>query len=111
MGRVLLDAGTETSASFLHSFAMAMVCYPEIQLKAQAEIDQVLGHEQLPVLEDYSSLPYLNALIKEASKSTGPFYAVSHKYQMLQLHRFRPIIPTGIPHVASRDTEVCMFCF
>ncbi|KAJ8702954.1 hypothetical protein PTI98_001622 [Pleurotus ostreatus] len=86
MGRVLLDAGTETSASFLHSFVMAMVCYPEVQLKAQAEIDQVLGGDQLPVLEDYSSLPYLNALIKE-------------------LHRFRPIIPTGIPHVASRDTQ------
>lgn len=81
MGRVLLDAGTETSASFLHSFVMAMVCYPEVQLKAQAEIDQVLGGDQLPVLEDYSSLPYLNALIKEASKPTSHFYTVSDKYQ------------------------------
>ncbi|KAF4606963.1 hypothetical protein EYR38_001018 [Pleurotus pulmonarius] len=89
MGRVLLDAGTETSASFLHSFVMAMACYPEAQSKAQAEIDQVLGSAQLPVLEDYGNLPYLNALIKEARN----------------LHRFRPIVPAGVPHVASRDTQ------
>ncbi|KAJ8702940.1 hypothetical protein PTI98_001611 [Pleurotus ostreatus] len=86
MGRVLLDAGTETSASFLHSFIMAMTCHPEVQSKAQAEIDEVLGNDQLPVLEDYGNLPYLNALIKE-------------------LHRFRPIIPVGVPHVASRETH------
>ncbi len=67
MGRVLLDAGTKTSASFLHSFVMAMACYPDVQIKAQAEIDEVLGDEQLPVLEDYGSLPYLNALIKEVN--------------------------------------------
>ncbi|KAJ8702960.1 hypothetical protein PTI98_001627 [Pleurotus ostreatus] len=86
MGRVLLDAGTETSASFLHSFVMAMACYPEVQSKAQAEIDQVLRNDQLPLLEDYDDLPYLQALIKE-------------------LHRFRPITPTGIPHAASQDTQ------
>ncbi|KAF4605478.1 hypothetical protein EYR40_004262 [Pleurotus pulmonarius] len=108
MGRVLLDAGTETSASFLHSFVMAMVCYPEIQLKAQAEIDQVLGSDQLPVLEDYSNLPYLNALIKEASKPTNPSYTISGNTTM-QLHRFRPIIPSGLPHVASRDTQYSSF--
>ncbi|KDQ30525.1 hypothetical protein PLEOSDRAFT_1101514 [Pleurotus ostreatus PC15] len=93
MGRVLLDAGTETSASFLHSFIMAMTCHPEVQSKAQAEIDEVLGNDQLPVSEDYGNLPYLNALIKEASEFCFP------------LHRFRPIIPVGVPHVASRETH------
>ncbi len=68
MGRVLLDAGTETSASFLHSFVMAMACYPEVQSKAQDEIDRVLPSDQLPLLEDYDDLPYLQAIIKEASK-------------------------------------------
>ncbi|KAL4259996.1 cytochrome P450 family protein [Pleurotus pulmonarius] len=86
MGRVLLDAGTETSASFLHSFVMAMACYPEVQSKAQDEIDRVLRSDQLPLLEDYDDLPYLQAIIKE-------------------LHRFRPITPAGIPHAASHDTQ------
>ncbi|KDQ30520.1 hypothetical protein PLEOSDRAFT_1101510 [Pleurotus ostreatus PC15] len=85
MGRVLLDAGTKTSASFLHSFVMAMACHPAVQARAQAEPDDVLGDAQMPVLEDYGSLPYLDALIK--------------------LHRFRPIVPTGVPHVASRATQ------
>lgn len=79
MGRVLLDAGTETSASFLHSFIMAMTCHPEVQSKAQAEIDEVLGNDQLPVLEDYGNLPYLNALIKEASEFCFPVHIVSDK--------------------------------
>ncbi|KAF9498041.1 hypothetical protein BDN71DRAFT_1443728 [Pleurotus eryngii] len=64
-----------------------MACYPEVQAKAPAEIDQVLRNDQLPVLEDYGNLPYLNALIQE-------------------LHRFGPIAPSGIPHLASRDTQI-----
>ena len=41
-----------------------MVCYPEVQKKAQAELDNVLNG-RLPEHSDIFSLPYLSALVKE----------------------------------------------
>ena len=45
-----------------------MALYPEIQKKAQAEIDTVVGSHPLPDFEDHPSLPYVNAIIKESSR-------------------------------------------
>jgi cytochrome P450 len=42
-----------------------MALYPEVQKKAQAEIDIVVGPNRLPDFEDRPSLPYINAIIKE----------------------------------------------
>lgn len=39
--------------------------YPEVQKRAQREIDTVIGHERLPTIEDRDQLPYLNALCTE----------------------------------------------
>ena len=47
------------------TFFLAMSLYPEVQAKAQREIDQVIGTNRLPSYKDRSSLPYLTALIKE----------------------------------------------
>ena len=41
-----------------------MVCYPEVQKEAQAELDNVLNG-RLPEHSDIPSLPYLSALVKE----------------------------------------------
>ena len=42
-----------------------MTLYPEVQLKAQQEIDRVIGRDRLPTFEDRSSLPYINAIVLE----------------------------------------------
>src|ERR1700730_14967184 len=42
-----------------------MTLYPEVQRKAQAEIDRVIGNACLPVYSDEDSLPYLQAMLKE----------------------------------------------
>jgi cytochrome P450 len=42
-----------------------MVCHPEIQEKAQEELDRVVGQGQLPDFSDEASLPYIRALVKE----------------------------------------------
>ena len=42
-----------------------MVLYPEVQKKAQAEIDTVIGPNRLPDFGDRPSLPYINAIVKE----------------------------------------------
>lgn len=42
-----------------------MTLYPEVQERAQAEIDSVVGSEHLPSFEDRPKLPYVEALVKE----------------------------------------------
>jgi len=42
-----------------------MVLYPEVQRKAQAEIDRVIGSTRLPVYSDEDTLPFLQAVLKE----------------------------------------------
>ena len=49
----------------MSSFFLAMSLYPEVQARAQAEIDQVVGQSRLPSWDDHDSLPYLEALVKE----------------------------------------------
>ena len=52
----------------METLFLAMALYPEVQKKAQAEIDSVIGPNRLPDFHDRSSLPYLNAVIKELSR-------------------------------------------
>jgi Cytochrome P450 len=42
-----------------------MVLFPDVALKAQNEIDAVVGSERLPTFEDRPQLPYIDALVKE----------------------------------------------
>jgi cytochrome P450 len=41
-----------------------MVCFPEVQIKAQAELDRVVSG-RLPDFDDMDELPYLSAIVKE----------------------------------------------
>ena len=45
-----------------------MALYPEVQKKAQAEIDTIVGPNRLPDFHDRPSLPYINAVIKELAR-------------------------------------------
>ena len=42
-----------------------MANYPDVQAKAQAELDAVVGPDRLPEFSDYPNLPYINAIISE----------------------------------------------
>ena len=42
-----------------------MVLYPEVQTKAQAELDRVIGTDRLPELSDKEGMPYIEAVIRE----------------------------------------------
>ena len=42
-----------------------MTLYPEIQKKAQRELDTVVGNDRLPTLADRKDLPYMEALVTE----------------------------------------------
>ena len=45
---------------------LALVLHPEVQRRAQAEIDSVVGRERLPDFED--PLPYIEAVCREISR-------------------------------------------
>ena len=48
-----------------------MICFPEIQMKAQAELDRVVS-ERLPDFGDMKELPYLSAIVKEVFRLVLP---------------------------------------
>ena len=52
----------------MQTLFLAMALYPEVQKKAQAEIDAVVGPNRLPDFQDRPSLPYINAVVKELSR-------------------------------------------
>lgn len=44
-----------------------MTLHPDIQQKAQQQVEETIG-DRLPVPEDYTSMPYISALIKEVMR-------------------------------------------
>ena len=81
---VLCDAGVETTQVQLQIFVLACIVYPEWIATAQKELDEVVGAGRLPVFEDLSKLPYLQAVVEEN-------------------FRWRHIVPAGIPHATQQD--------
>lgn len=45
--------GADTTFGTVQYFIHAMLMYPEVQRKAQEEIDRVIGRDRLPTIEEY----------------------------------------------------------
>ena len=54
------------------TFFLMMIIHPEIQRKAQAELDAVIGPHRVPNLQDRVNLPYLAAIQKEIFRWVAP---------------------------------------
>ena len=79
-----------------------MALYPEVQKKAQAEIDAVVGPDRLPEFEDRPSLPYINAVIKELMRwNLVTPLGEPYNYHMVLLLTFSE----AFPHMATNDDE------
>ncbi|KAG9087689.1 hypothetical protein FS749_002745 [Ceratobasidium sp. UAMH 11750] len=67
----LYAGGADTTVSAVETFFLAMALYPDIQRRAQEEINRVCGVDstgklhRLPSLEDRASLPYTWAIYQE----------------------------------------------
>ncbi|KIW80425.1 hypothetical protein Z517_07040 [Fonsecaea pedrosoi CBS 271.37] len=83
-GGILMEAGSDTTSSTLHSFVLAMIMYPEVLKRAQAELDQVCGASRSPSSHDIRNLPYMQAVMTETL-------------------RWRPVAPNGVPHMLIQD--------
>lgn len=77
-------AGQDTIWSSLMVFVFNMVMHPDIQTKAQKALDEVVGHDRLPTLEDRPKLPYIDCLVQETL-------------------RWLPTLPLGIAHRSIQD--------
>jgi cytochrome P450 len=62
---VVYVAGADTTVASVLSFFLAMVIYPDVQRRAQAELDAIVGRERLPEFSDQDRLPYVRAVISE----------------------------------------------
>lgn len=80
----LYGAGSDTTAGTITAFVLAMIMFPEVQSKAQKEIDAVIGPDRLPEIGDEDELPYVSAIVKETL-------------------RWFPIGPMGVAHAADED--------
>lgn len=56
-----------------------MTLYPEVQAKARAEIQSVLGSDRLPGFQDRDNLPYINAIVKETLRWHATVPVITHK--------------------------------
>ncbi|KAG8424614.1 hypothetical protein J3458_001387 [Metarhizium acridum] len=65
MASAFMIGGVESTASITQWFQALMPSYPEIQRRAQDELDRVVGRDRLPEAEDEKNLPYCRAIIKE----------------------------------------------
>ncbi|KAJ6585037.1 cytochrome P450 [Mycena capillaripes] len=77
-------AGADTTVSALASFFLAMALHPDVQKKAQSEIDTVIGNHRLPEYEDRPLLPFVEALYREVM-------------------RWKPVLPLGVAHATTED--------
>ncbi|KAI0754738.1 cytochrome P450 [Daedaleopsis nitida] len=83
---VAYAAGIDTTFVSTCAFFVAMSLHPDVQRKAQAELDAVIGDSRLPELTDREKLPYVNAVVKE-------------------LQRWHVVTPLGVPHVNVEDDQ------
>ncbi|KAF1813984.1 cytochrome P450 [Eremomyces bilateralis CBS 781.70] len=79
--------GADTTVSSMMTFFLAMTVFPEVQKKAQEELDRVTGGSRLPVSADRERLPYIEAIVTET-------------------HRWHPVGPMGLPHSSNKEDTI-----
>ncbi|KAK0223342.1 cytochrome P450 [Armillaria fumosa] len=77
-------ASESLTVSAVLSAILAFLLYPEVQTKAQAEIDAAVGHNRLPNFDDRPQLPYINAIV-------------------LEVLRWNPVLPMGVAHRSVKE--------
>ncbi|EIW87317.1 cytochrome P450 [Coniophora puteana RWD-64-598 SS2] len=80
----LYVGGADTTVAATTAFFLAMALFPEVQARAQAELDAIAGTEKLPDFEARDRTEYVNALV-------------------LELIRWAPVVPLGLSHRVMQD--------
>ncbi|KAH6763857.1 hypothetical protein C2S51_015106 [Perilla frutescens var. frutescens] len=83
----LLFAGADTSSGTVEWAIHRVMRYPRIIEKAKEELDRVIGRNRWAEEDDFSQLPYINAIMMES----------------MRLHPVTPLLP---PHYAIDECKV-----
>jgi hypothetical protein len=86
------------------SLFLALVLCPQVQRRAQAELDAVVGRDRLPTFDDRPRLPYIEAFCKELMRwqmvtpiGTSRLFPRVLSIGMIE-RRF-----SGLPHSSNKD--------
>ncbi|KAL0575540.1 hypothetical protein V5O48_006441 [Marasmius crinis-equi] len=82
----LLESGAPAAAVYLQNLILALASNPDVQRKAQNEIERVVGYERAPRSDDLASMPFIKAVVKEN-------------------FRFRPAVPLSATLQTAVDGE------
>ncbi|MCL7032979.1 hypothetical protein MKW94_020937 [Papaver nudicaule] len=92
----MIFRGTDTVAILLEWILARMVLHPDIQSKAQAEIDSVIGASRPVSDSDLPNLPYLLGIIKETLRMHPPGPLLSWaRLAIHDVHIGENFIPAG----------------
>ncbi|KAJ7035208.1 cytochrome P450 [Mycena alexandri] len=80
----MYSASMDTTITVFCHFLLAMVLHPEVLIKAQKEIDSVVGTDRLPTFSDRASLPFVDAVLSE-------------------VYRWGVPVPLSLPHRLMED--------
>ncbi|XP_069602751.1 cytochrome P450 2A5-like isoform X2 [Ranitomeya imitator] len=77
-------AGVETISTTLTYSLLLLMKYPNILEKVHKEIDQVIGRDRCPKMQDQSQMPFTDAVIHE-------------------IQRFTDLLPMSLPRKTTKD--------
>ena len=83
----VFNAGIQSTTGTLLWLLAYMVNYPEIQARIHAEMEEVIGRDRKPCLDDRGNLPYLESTVAE-------------------ILRIATTTPLSIPHKSTRESTL-----
>ncbi|KAI5120525.1 hypothetical protein M0805_004533 [Coniferiporia weirii] len=86
----LYAGAADTTVSALLSFVMLMALYPDVQRRAQAEVDEKIGRGNVAEFDRLDNIPYVSAVLKE-------------------MLRYAPVGPLALPHKVIQNDEYSGF--
>ncbi|KAJ4466766.1 cytochrome P450 [Lentinula aciculospora] len=74
LSAVFTLGGVHSLSGIILWFLALIPSHPEVALRAQEELDRVVGRDRLPTVDDEPNLPYIRAIIKEVQRVHAPFW-------------------------------------
>ncbi|EJD49567.1 cytochrome P450 [Auricularia subglabra TFB-10046 SS5] len=86
----LYAGGADTVVGAMSTFFLVMALNPDVQKRAQEEVDRVTGRTRLPNCTDLDALPSVKRIMQE-------------------ILRWAPVAPVALPHCLTQDDEYMGF--